>query len=163
MHGERTMFLLSEIMNGLMLNLDQFSEELWQKLSLLNLPSVDDKVACVLTPYLRFYLYPGEKKFNMHKDGSKEFNGNHAFYTMLIYLNTLSDSGATRFSESDLHVYPEAGKALTFRHNLWHAGMPVGAKIKYVLRADILFSWSVNLRPCCIEIERNILIELLKF
>jgi len=138
MHGERKMF--TAIRNNERVDIESMSiaEQLWAKLSFLELPSVKNKVAWGLTPYLRFYRYQGEQKFNMHKDGSKEFNGNNTYYTMLIYLNTLSQTGATRFRESDLHIYPDAGKALIFRHDLWHSGMPVGDGVKYVLRADIL-------------------------
>ncbi len=138
MHGERKMF--TAVRNNERVDIESISiaEQLWRKLSLMELPPVESKVACGLTPYLRFYRYQGEQKFNMHKDGSKEFNGNHTFYTMLIYLNTLNESGATRFRESDLHIYPEAGKALIFKHDLWHAGMPVGDGVKYVVRGDIV-------------------------
>jgi len=139
MHGERKMFTVIRNNERVDVDSESISEELWQRLSLLNVPFVDDNVAFGVTPYLRFYRYKGEQKFNMHKDGSKEFKENHTFYTMLIYLNTLSGSGATRFREPDLYVYPEAGKALIFRHDLWHAGMPVGDSVKYVLRGDILF------------------------
>jgi prolyl 4-hydroxylase len=139
MHGERKMFTAIRSNERVDIESMSIAEQFWGKLSLLELPSVENKVAFGLTPYLRFYRYQGEQKFSMHKDGSNEFNGNHTFYTMLIYLNTLSESGATRFREADLHVYPAAGKALIFRHDLWHAGMPVGEGVKYVLRTDILF------------------------
>lgn len=138
MHGERKMF--TAVRNNERVDIESISiaEQLWRKLSLMELPPVESKVACGLTPYLRFYRYQGEQKFNMHKDGGKEFNGNNTYYTMLIYLNTLSQTGATRFRESDLHIYPEAGKALIFKHDLWHAGMPVGDGVKYVVRGDVV-------------------------
>jgi hypothetical protein len=98
MHGERKMF--SAIRNNERADVESqsMSNALWQKLVPLNLPPVDNKVACGLTPYLRFYRYQGDQKFNMHKDGSKEFDGKRTFYTMLIYLNSLGNQEQPAFA-----------------------------------------------------------------
>lgn len=58
---------------------------------------------------------------------------------MLVYLNSLEDSGSTRFRDAQVDVFPRVGKAVLFRHELWHAGMPVNDGVKYVLRTDVLF------------------------
>ena len=110
----------------------------WKKLNTIILPVVDDTQPVGLTPYFRFYRYEGEQKFNMHKDESKEFEGKHTQLTLLVYLNSLDKSGATRFRDAKLEVFPKAGRALIFRHELWHAGMPVANGTKYVLRTDVL-------------------------
>ena len=107
-HGERKMFTAVRNNERVDVESESISEDLWKKLSPLELPNLENKIACGLTPYLRFYRYQGEQKFNLHKDGSNEYKGHHTFYTMLIYLNTLSGSGATHFRESHLHIYPVA-------------------------------------------------------
>lgn len=139
-HGERQMLTMIRDNDRVDLQSMEIAESLWQRIDKSTLPVIDNLIASGLTPYLRFYRYQGDQKFQLHKDGSKEYQGKKSYYTLLIYLNDLPDSGATRFRESNLLVYPEAGKALLFKHDLWHAGLAAKDGIKYVIRADMLFS-----------------------
>jgi hypothetical protein len=137
--GDRQMIPLIRDNDRVDLYSEEIAHSLWQRINLESLPVCNELTATGLTPYLRFYRYQGEQKFQYHKDGSKEYKGSKSYYTLLIYLNDLPDSGATSFRDSRYSVYPEAGKALLFRHNLWHAGLPAKDSVKYVLRADMLF------------------------
>lgn len=138
-HGERQMLSLVRDNDRVDLQSDDVADSLWRRINIASLPTVDNLSASGLTPFLRFYRYQGEQKFQFHKDGSKEYEGKKSYYTLLIYLNDLPDSGATCFREGRFSVYPEKGKALLFKHDLWHAGLPAKDAVKYVLRADMLF------------------------
>lgn len=138
-HGQRQMLSMVRTNERVDIESPEIAEQFWQKLKAINIPRIDGKQPIGLTPFFRFYRYEGEQKFNMHKDGRKEHNGNHTRMTMLVYLNDLKGSGATRFRDADMDVFPRSGKALLFQHELWHAGMPVKNGIKYVLRTDVLF------------------------
>lgn len=138
-HGNRQTISLIRDNDRVDLQSEEIASSLWQRINLNSLPVCDNLIASGLTPYLRFYRYQGEQKFQFHKDGSKEYLGKKSCYTLLIYLNDLPDSGATCFREDRFSVYPEKGKALLFKHDLWHAGLPAKDSVKYVLRADMLF------------------------
>lgn len=138
-HGDRQMIPVIRDNDRVDLQSEAIADSLWQRIDKKSLPKVDGLSATGLTPYLRFYRYQGEQKFQFHKDGSKEYQGKTSRYTLLIYLNDLPDSGATCFREGRFSIYPEKGKALLFKHDLWHAGLPAKNAIKYVLRADMLF------------------------
>lgn len=138
-HGERQMISLIRNNDRVDVQSESIAASLWQRIDSESLPLVDGLSASGLTPYLRFYRYQGEQKFQFHKDGSKEYQGKKTWYTLLIYLSDLPDSGATCFRDGRFSVYPERGKALLFKHDLWHAGLPAKNAVKYVLRADMLF------------------------
>lgn len=138
-HGQRQMLSMIRTNERVDLESPELAKQLWNRLPREKLPIIDGQSPVSLTPFFRFYRYEGEQKFNMHKDGSKEFEGNRTKLTLLIYLSSLDGSGATRFRDGQLDVFPQAGKALLFRHELWHAGMPVKEGVKYVLRTDVLF------------------------
>ncbi len=138
-HGQRQLFSMIRTNERVDMESPEIAEQFWQKMKTMNIPGIDGKQPIGLTPFFRFYRYEGEQKFNMHKDGRKEHSGNNTRMTMLVYLNDLKDSGATRFRDVDIDVFPQLGKALLFQHELWHAGMPVKNGIKYVLRTDVLF------------------------
>ena len=137
--GERQMISLIRDNDRVDLQSDEIANSLWNRIDTPSLPQVDGLSAVGLTPYLRFYRYQGEQKFQFHKDGSKEHQGRKTYFTLLIYLSDLPNSGATCFRNGRYSVYPERGKALLFKHDLWHAGLPAKDAIKYVLRADMLF------------------------
>lgn len=139
MRGDRQMIPLIRDNDRVDLFSEDIANSLWKRINPDSLPACSELIASGLTPYLRFYRYQGDQKFQYHKDGSKEYQGKKSYYTLLIYLNDLPDSGSTCFRDARFSVYPETGKALLFRHNLWHAGLPAKNAIKYVLRADMLF------------------------
>ncbi|HTF95287.1 MAG TPA: 2OG-Fe(II) oxygenase [Cellvibrio sp.] len=138
-HGQRQMLSMIRTNERVDMESREIAAQFWQKLKAINMPDINGEQPIGLTPFFRFYRYEGEQKFNMHKDGRKEYKGSHTRLTMLVYLSDLKDSGATRFRDARIDVFPKSGKALLFRHELWHAGMPVNNGIKYVLRTDVLF------------------------
>ena len=81
-----------------------------------------------------------------------------SFYSVIIYLNTPSEGGGTRFYESsatnvvldegrwtgrsDLAVFevqPKVGRALIFDQRLVHEGVPPIDDRKHIIRTDIMF------------------------
>lgn len=138
-HGQRQMLSMVRTNERVDMESPEIAEQFWQKLQAINMLGIDSEQPIGVTPFFRFYRYEGDQKFNMHKDGRKEHIGNHTRLTMLVYLNDLKDSGATRFRDAQIDIFPKSGKALLFRHELWHAGMPVNNGVKYVLRTDVLF------------------------
>lgn len=138
-HGQRQMLSMIRTNERVDMESLEIAEQFWKKLRTLKIPEIDSEQPIGVTPFFRFYRYEGEQKFNMHKDGRKEHKGNHTRLTILVYLNDLEDSGATRFRDAQVDVFPRVGKAVLFRHELWHAGMPVNNGIKYMLRTDVLF------------------------
>ena len=137
-HGQRQMLSMVRTNERVDMESPEIAKRFWEKLKTIILPVAGGKQPVGLTPFFRFYRYEGEQKFNLHKDGSKEFEGKHTQLTLLVYLNSLDKSGATRFRDAKLEVFPKTGRALIFRHELWHAGMPVANGAKYVLRTDVL-------------------------
>jgi predicted 2-oxoglutarate/Fe(II)-dependent dioxygenase YbiX len=97
----------------------------------------------------RFYRYDPGQRFNRHRDGCIERSPTvRTRLTCLLYLNTGFEGGETVFYESvavegeravHASVRPEMGMALLFRHDWWHAGAPVLAGRKYVLRTDVFY------------------------
>jgi hypothetical protein len=138
-HGQRQMLSMIRTNERVDVESLALATQMWEKLKTIHLPAIESNQPVGVTPFFRFYRYEGEQKFNMHKDGSKEYQGDHTRLTMLVYLNSLEDSGPTRFRDAQVDVFPRVGKAVLFRHELWHAGMPVNNGIKYVLRTDVLF------------------------
>jgi len=61
----------------------------------------------------------------------------------MVYLNDDFTGGETIFYTEPgtvrLSVRPERGLALIFVHRQWHAGAPVLAGRKYVLRTDVMY------------------------
>jgi prolyl 4-hydroxylase len=125
-HGQRQMLSMIRTNERVDMESLEIAEQFWKKLRTLKIPKIDSEQPIGVTPFFRFYRYEGEQKFNMHKDGRKEYSGNHTRMTMLVYLNDLEGAGATRFRDADIDVFPQSGKALVFQHELWHAGMYCG-------------------------------------
>lgn len=119
----------------------EIAANLWHKLKLVTPPETWLSNAAGLSPFIRFYRYSGNQKFNLHKDGSKQHNGLRSRYTMLIYLNDIESGGETTFRVNDIKIKPEEGRCLFFAHDLWHSGTPVnGDEVKYVLRTDLMYA-----------------------
>ena len=112
-----------------------------------------------LNPHLLINRYEAGGHFAPHADGSTIVNFNErSLYTVLVYLNTCSDGGATQLLRSEqaegtqltasgarvarpeavMHaVAPNAGRCLMYWHEVVHAGEPVGAcGLKYCMRSE---------------------------
>lgn len=119
------------------------ADNLWEKLRHYQLPETDLGKAVGLSPFIRFYRYCGQQKFNMHKDGIRRHQEFESRYTMIVYLNTILAGGETTFKNNNLEIKPQEGNCLLFAHELWHSGNPVTRdETKYVLRTDVLYKIS---------------------
>lgn len=91
-----------------------------------------------INPCLRFNRYQaGSSGFNMHYDSQyTRSNYERSGWTLLIYLESPTEGGATQLG--DTSVSPLLGRAVILPQHLLHAGNPVLAGRKTVLRTDIL-------------------------
>lgn len=138
--------VITEIRNNE--RVDWYSPDLaaswWMRLSekpfpAFQIPPNDHMRAIALSPNFRFYKYKPGQKFNMHKDGRQNVNGNITLLTLLVYLNEKYKGGETKFRQDETVVIPKTGKALIFEHQLWHQGVTLVSGVKYVMRTDIVF------------------------
>ncbi len=143
--------LMTQIRNNDRVELNEagLSGEMWRRTRSF-LPILDGCCACGVDSWLRLYRYRPGQEFKPHKDGVvTNALGQTSKLSYLIYLNDDCEGGATTFQEyrnidGQRHkfeqvVKPVAGMALLFRHARWHAGTPVTAGCKYVLRSDVFY------------------------
>jgi predicted 2-oxoglutarate/Fe(II)-dependent dioxygenase YbiX len=103
-----------------------------------------------LNERFRYYRYTKGQKFDWHFDGpfTRE-NGESSKLTFMIYLNdgflggetvfNLKRYGVVRDCDPQVRVFPTAGAALVFRHDVLHTGAMVLDGVKYVIRSDVMF------------------------
>lgn len=98
----------------------------------------------------RYYRYTKGQKFDWHFDGPyTRDNGESSKLTFMIYLNdgflggetvfNLKRHGGVRNDDPLLRVFPTAGTALVFRHDVLHTGAMVLDGVKYVIRTDVMY------------------------
>lgn len=100
-----------------------------------------------LNERFRCCKYTQNQKFKIHCDGSFERNADEKSHlTVNIYLNNVSDGGATRFFDRKqsnrnviAKVQPTAGQCLIFEHDNLHDGQRLGSGLKYLLRTDVMY------------------------
>jgi 2OG-Fe(II) oxygenase superfamily len=102
-----------------------------------------------LNERFRYYRYSPGQKFEWHFDGCyTRGNGDSSKLTFMVYLNDGFVGGETAFKlgrlgktngEETLRVFPVAGTALLFRHDVLHTGAMVLQGTKYVMRSDVMF------------------------
>ena len=118
---------------------DLLAEQLWREIEEYTPRDLGEYQAIGLNELFRFYRYDIDQQFNWHYDAPFQRNQNEqSFYTFMIYLNDDFEGGATAFD--GFEVKPETGDALLFFQELEHAGLPVTAGRKYILRTDIMYS-----------------------
>ncbi len=123
---------------------------------------------CALNEDFLFGNYPAKGGFAPHSDGATAKGLNlRSFYSVIIYLNTPSEGGGTRFYESsatnvvldegrwtgrsDLAVFevqPRTGRALVFDQRLVHEGVPPVNDRKHIIRTDIMYE---RIEPLFVE------------
>jgi predicted nicotinamide N-methyase len=123
---------------------------------------------CSLNEDFLFGNYPSQGGFAPHSDGATAKGLNlRSFYSVIIYLNTPSEGGGTRFYQSsatnvvlednrwtgrkDLAVFevqPRTGRALVFDQRLVHEGIPPISDRKHIIRTDIMFE---RIEPLFVE------------
>lgn len=103
-----------------------------------------------LNERFRYYRYTKGQKFDWHFDGPfTRDTGESSKLTFMIYLNdgfvggetvfNLKRHGGVRNDDPLLRVFPTAGTALVFRHDVLHTGAMVLDGVKYVIRTDVMF------------------------
>lgn len=155
----------------------ELADRLWARLAALPWPAtfsaasftdwaqVPHWSACGINPLFRFIRYrPGQGELVAHYDAPYVQDPDHrTLYTLLLYLTSNEEEGATRFvldsqdevplenrdfsdwprcahdCEVRLSVSPIAGDALVFEHRLLHDSSPVTRSEKLVVRSDICF------------------------
>jgi predicted 2-oxoglutarate/Fe(II)-dependent dioxygenase YbiX len=92
-----------------------------------------------LNERIRYYRYKEGAYFAWHRDGPYERNPDErSKMTFMVYLNDDFVGGETDFG--DFLVRPKTGDALCFEHSMMHEGRSVSSGIKYVLRADVMYT-----------------------
>jgi|ERR1043165_1174244 predicted 2-oxoglutarate/Fe(II)-dependent dioxygenase YbiX len=124
--------------NRVMLKDPDLAEQLWQRAKEFVPAQMGNSLAYGLNELFRFYRYEPGQQFKKHRDNSYiKSDAEASYYTFMIYLNQDYKGGNTTFN--DIAIEPRTGLALVFRHQLEHAGNPVGEGIKYVLRTDVMY------------------------
>ena len=89
----------------------------------------------------RCYRYTPGQRFAPHYDGSfRRHLSERSLLTLMVYLNDGFGGGSTAFHDHDVEVWPRAGAALVFQHQLLHEGCAVTSGTKYVLRSDVMYA-----------------------
>lgn len=123
---------------------EELASQLWQRTK-EHLPRViSQRKAVGLNERLRFYRYDPGQKFRYHFDGSfRRPTGEQSLLTFMIYLNEEFVGGETTFLNLEKTIVnPGTGMMLAFKHEILHEGAEVISGRKYVLRSDVMFSWS---------------------
>lgn len=124
------------------------AQKLYQRLAGYLAPSFQHRWQPVgLNERLRLYRYDIGQKFEWHRDGHFERdNGERSQFTFMVYLNDDFEGGATSFCDDTglmpdgpLRIVPVKGMALLFHHPIMHRGDPVTKGRKYVLRTDVMY------------------------
>ena len=131
-------------------------EIIWRRLQHLVpseiVPGVSSKWHAVgLNERLRFLKYTPGDYFAPHSDGRfvQEQPGPHkgetSYMTVMLYLNEPTKGGETNFLNprdqfEAVSVWPRAGLALVFDHDLQHEGAMLQRGVKYAIRTDVMFA-----------------------
>lgn len=114
---------------------DQLASEFWRRLQQRGLAPA---TAQGCNPFFRLNYYRPGDYFPRHTDACHYVNDCPTTHTLMVYLNTVEEGGATSFYELGT-VQPLQGLAVIFPITLWHEGLPVHSD-KYVLRTDVVSS-----------------------
>ena len=122
----------------------ELADRLWQRAKPFLPARIGAWRATGFNERFRYYRYDPGQQFAPHGDGSFcRDNGEESQLTFMVYLNDDFTGGETIFYVEPgivrLNVRPERGMALIFVHRQWHAGAPVLAGRKYVLRTDVMY------------------------
>jgi len=117
---------------------EQLQAFIWERFQPFAVQETELCTVSGLNELFRFYKYESGQRFKKHRDGSFIRNDREfSCFTLLIYLNDNFTGGETTFDQHT--IKPAAGRAVVFLHELKHAGEPVTAGSKYVLRTDVMY------------------------
>lgn len=118
---------------------EELAAQIWNEIEDFVPHDLGEYQAIGLNELFRFYRYDVDQQFNWHYDAPYQRNQNEqSFYTFMIYLNDNFEGGATAFH--GFEVAPSLGDGLLFFQELEHAGLPLTAGRKYILRTDVMYS-----------------------
>ncbi|KAF0811321.1 hypothetical protein IGB42_04216 [Andreprevotia sp. IGB-42] len=116
-----------------------------------------------INPRWRFCRYQPGQHFALHQDGVHHHTRTvQSRLTFMIYLTdgAAFDGGDTVFYSAGPggdatgqpareigRVRPRAGSLIVFDHALWHAGAPVSAGVKHIMRSDVLYQRADDVAP----------------
>lgn len=137
---------------------EERAASLWQRIAEYVPATIDKWTAIGLNERLRFYRYDPGQRFAPHGDGLyHRKNGDISRLTFMIYLNDGFEGGDTRFylhqnyheifspnAVADVSIVPKTGMALCFLHELRHEGARVLQGRKYVLRSDVMYTFTTQ-------------------
>jgi hypothetical protein len=90
-------------------------------------------------------MYSPGDSFGLHTDTGLYYNSKEkekTQWTLLIYLNTLEEEGATVFYDDNWNItqkiYPKCGKAILFDIDLWHLGEPLICQEKFWIGCEMI-------------------------
>ncbi len=93
-------------------------------------------------------MYSPGDSFGLHTDTGLYYNEvlkEKTQWTLLVYLNTLENEGATVFYDDKWciteTIYPKEGTAILFDINLWHKGEPIFKNKKFWIGCEIIGSF----------------------
>lgn len=125
-----------------------WNEQLALKIQAMMLYSIPEKLSYLgedreflsVSSNFRFYKYLPGHFFKQHRDENHLSDGKVDLATILIYLNTVKDSGYTNLiDDGKIGVQPVKGRLLMFNHTVKHEGEILKDGTKYVLRTDLLY------------------------
>lgn len=91
----------------------------------------------------RFYRYGPGHFFKKHRDNNEQLANGISCITLLLYLNTVQDSGFTNLIDNLLRnkvsIQPVAGRLLMFDHCILHEGEELKEGNKYLIRTDLIY------------------------
>jgi len=91
----------------------------------------------------RFYRYGPGHFFKKHRDTTEQLANGLSCITILIYLNTVENSGYTNLIDNCLpnkvSVQPVVGRLLMFDHCVLHEGEELKEGNKYLIRTDLIY------------------------
>lgn len=118
---------------------EELAEQIWTEIEEFVPIDLGEYQAIGLNELFRFYRYDVNQQFDWHYDAPyQRTQHERSFYTFMIYLNDEFEGGGTAFD--NFEIAPRTGDGLIFFQELEHAGLPVTAGRKYVLRTDVMYS-----------------------
>lgn len=119
---------------------ESWASALWNRVRLV-FPHVNGCAPVGINERFRFYRYQPGQYFRAHQDGYYQRPGTRvrSVFTVMLYLSSVEQGGATRFYDADHTVTPRAGMVCAFVHRQLHAGEEVVRGEKWVLRTDVMY------------------------
>lgn len=120
---------------------EELTEEMFTRLQTYNLPEIFLRPNNLI---MTGYYKPGDQ-FGLHTDTGLYYNEatkEKSRWTLLIYLNTVENEGATIFYDDEWRetkrFYPVKGDAILFDIDLWHKGDELETQSKFWIGCEVI-------------------------